>query len=497
MIRRRSTPPPRPSRSPWPNRACGWAALFLAAWAMPVPVANIACAQDPAALWEFSPYQVRVWIAFYDAPQLTDRLYEQIARNVRWKADVLDFSSWRIAVSPVPQRWRSDVLTRFEQFQIPADLPDSDELLQGDKLFIARITVHNGNYLIETRGLDCHFRQWMPVVQKTTLDVAQLPHAVFAAMRQTFAPLTRIEHIAGKAAHVRVRAGGLVQNEESPSWIPKGAMMRPIVRRNDRSGSLRENGLEEVPLTLLMVGDRPRADLPWKVDCEIHSAMRGALNGRNSARIERVAMIARPGHPSTYVRVESDDRAPRALAGYLLYSRTPDEKEETELIGKTNLEGGFHVTPHATSPFRTIYIKSGARLLARLPIIPGFAKEITVNVPDDDHRLGAEAVVQGLENAAMDLIARRQVMAAEIRQFIEQKKFVEAEASLGILRKMDNRGDFIDKVDFAASRLTTSNARAQEKINNMFNGLRILLGSHLDPSLPMQLDSELKAARGS
>ena len=440
---------------------------------------------------EYSPYKTRIWIALDDSPHLTPRLFNQIRRQVGWYADRVDLSSWRVSVEPAPSRWHAEILARLGEIEIADETPESDDIVQGDKLVIVRIKLTPFGYLIQARGLDCHFRQWVPMVEKTTWQAQQIPREVFDAARESFLPLVSIERVEGRTASVRVKAGGLALRKNSPAYVAENAVLRAVMRKNDRIGNLRKGGVETVEWTLLLVKERQGT----RLECEIHTGIRGVLSGRSSPRIERAALVARPTHPSTFLRVESNDlRAPYALPGYQLYARHIGS-EESEYLGLTDWQGGFHVEPHETSPIRTLYIKSGAVLLARLPLLPGLEKELIASVRDDDHRLGAEAIVTGLENNFMDLVARRQVLASNIRDLIEQKEFEKAEEELKEFRKIPDRIAYVKLVNDQSLGLVTQDRRTQEKIRLMFSDLHGLLGNFLEPQLANQLYQEIQNAR--
>ena len=61
---------------------------------------------------------------------------------------------------------------------------------------------------------------------------------------------------------------------------------------------------------------------------------------------------------------------------------------------------------------RLIYVKHGAHLLARLPMVPGLATSEEAVLPSDDKRMETEAFVKGMESTVMDLVARREILRA-------------------------------------------------------------------------------------
>ena len=455
-------------------------------------LAKATCAQEEE-IWEFSPYRVQVWVALEQTPELTSRLSDQIIRTIEWQADVADIAVWRVDAELAPAEYRSEIVYGLEQMTIADETDEADPRLQGDKSIFVSVSLTPGGYRIQARQLDCRYRQWSPVIERTTLQIDRIPFEAAVAMRQSFRPIVQIEKVQGKEAQVRVRAGGLVLTESSPGWIGDDAILHPVIRRNDRVGKIKEGGMQPLPWTLLTIERRERQSTLY---CDTHSAMRYPLAGRTSMRVQRVAIVVRPtAEFSVLNTISQGKKSSKPLSGYEVYSRTPDS-EESELLGLTDWRGSIVVPKHETSPLRTLYVKSGARLLARLPMVPGAENGLLAELPDDDHRLGAEAVVNGLENLFLDLIARQQVLASEIREAIQEKDLDEADKKLAELRKVEDRSKFTMRLDLQHQALKKRNPVDGDKVDRLFLDLRNILGSHLNPNLPSELKREIEAARG-
>lgn len=447
-------------------------------------------AQETEA-WEYSPYRVHVWLATQPTPQLTSRLEQQIRQYILWQAEIVEGSAWRVDVESAPQPWHDELLAGFQFVSLPENVEDTHPLLRGDKLILLRIVEQAGEFLIQARELDCRSRIFGPPVTLATQQIAAIPSAAFTAVASAFMPLARIEKVNDreKTAQVRVRAAGLVLSPNSPAAMGTGEILRPVVRQNDRLGKLRAGGIQVVPWTFLRATDQRGPNL----GCMVYSGLRSPLGGRGSRRVEKFALAVRPTATTTILQLNSSGAAPHPLSGYEVYSRRVDT-ENSELLGRTDWRGQLLVD-RGDQPLRILYVKSGTRLLARLPMVPGLEPLQTAPMFDDDIRLGAEGSISSLQNNFLDLVARRQVLATRIRLSIEERDFAEAERLIEELRGLATRIEFTQFLNEETRNLASDNQREQQNIDELINDIRRLLVNQLDPQLVNDLDKELRAAR--
>ena len=513
-------------------------------------------AQEPTAVlpWEYSPYRITVWLAWSDAPDSSPRLKREVAECLVRQCEAHALSEWNVAVEPVPAALRVDVLQTMSDVTAEQVLAAEPEVLSGDKLMLVHVVAEGGGWHVAARELDCRTRFFGATVERRAEQRELLGLTVFEAIVEAFRPVGRIDRTDEirpdgarvRVARVRIRGGGLATDERSPVYIPDGAVLRPIIRRNDRQGNPRPGGIIPIPLTLLEVmepvrwdddaaptidssstavpedgaseGDNNSTDTSGgstdeeiiasvsspadesahrgrgSLNCEIHSGIRGALGSRSSRRVEQYALLAKPAYPSTELRLQTAGSASRPLAGYDIYARPESEEDKSELVGRTDWRGALDVPP-ADKPLRVLYVKSGGRLLARIPMVPGLDREVTVDVPDDDLRLEAESVVAGLEGYIMDAVVQRELVVARIRRDIAEGKFDEADQRLAKLRSFERPADLERLLVRQERRFVGATADPKGRIAPMFADARGLLNKFLNPSLPQQLAQELQEAR--
>ncbi len=149
-------------------------------------------------------------------------------------------------------------------------------------------------------------------------------------------------------------------------------------------------------------------------------------------------------------------------------------------------------------PLRLVYVKNGTYLIARLPIVPGYLRQETVELPNDDKRLETEAFVKGMESTVMDLVARREILAARIRRRLDQGKIDEARQLLEEIKSFQTKDDLeVMLSSRQQAGLASSDEREQRRIDQLLSGTRILLNKYLDPDQLVALQREVDQAAAS
>ncbi|MCH7728926.1 MAG: substrate-binding domain-containing protein, partial [Planctomycetes bacterium] len=587
-------------------------------------------AQQP---WEYDPYQVRIWMATDDVPELTAGIRQNILRSIVWQAEVVESSAWRIAAQPCPEILRHDMLHRLDEFAAaslkdsdlvvfarPKTMPaeseddtktttftieqlsqltteglrigicdssntrlgrqtksvleanklwdkvkpnlasrkttgiqlveqvlsgeldaalvyrfhtqrvfslssflsrsmlsgfmedfyvltvrtqdDSTTVLDGDKLILLAIDFMNGRFRIRAREMNCRTQSWSHVAVRWSGQVESITDGAMDAIIEVFSPVMRIEEVVngderllfsggsefvadlekgsftaefetlfkrngivmstnvhvikaakdegqwgikdegndrrfiarmesaklvvyerikGNFAHGRLRAGGLIRNKQSPAELPDKAILRPIIRQNDRLGRLAPGGITEIPWTYLTADIRAGS----KLTCAVHSSFRNAVRGKGGRRTERIGVLVSARYPKTEIRLQTRGDESRPLAGYEIYSRVPGVEKST-FLGRTDWRGRLQLN-RDEAPLHILYLRSAGRLIARLPIVPGFQPVQVAAFPNDEDRLWAQALLRDLTIEFFDRVAEREVLTVVIRMRIESGKFEDAE----------------------------------------------------------------------
>jgi hypothetical protein len=402
---------------------------------------------------------------------------------------VIGGATWRLQAELAPAALRSEILITpalITTEQISQALP---KVYDYDKVLLLGIRFLNGEHHIHCREFDCRTRTFGQLVHRRCSQRGLLAGVAEDALVAAFIPIGRVEESRGRDAAVRVRAGGLVYDDFCPSKIRKDDILRCVIRRNDRSGEPRPGGIQEVDWTCVVVRDAQG----YMLQCEVLSAMRNPLAGRHSSRLERVAFLVRPQYDSTVIQLVSRDDDRKPLEGYEIFAKKPldkdaDQKNFAIPLGLTDWQGRIPIPPDE-GPLRLVYVKNGSHLIARLPVVVGYERELVMELDSDDKRLEAEAFVKGMESTVMDVVARREILAARIRRRIEEGNLEGARELLDDIKTFETKEDLDAMItDRRQAGLSSNNEREQQRIDQMLAGTRILLSKYLNPEQLLALE---------
>lgn len=439
------------------------------------------------AAWEFSPYQVQVWIALPDDPTWQEAQLDQIRNMLLGRAETTFGPVWSCQVELAPAALAVDLRHRLSDLKAEDVQLAAPKNFAADKIYLVSVQDEFGQLKVQVRELDYRARQVGVLLERQTPQRDALPLVIWDAIAQAFTPLVKIERVDGPNVAARLRAGGLITADNSPAWIRKEAVLRPITRRNDRSGEPLKNGIQLVPWTMLEVVEQTGSI----INCKLNSGYRSPIPTKGGSRTERLALLVRPQFPSTVLHLRANDKRATPLGGYEVWRKT--SASDGDLLGSTDWRGNFELPRAESGKLQTLLVRSGGQLLARLPLVPGQQMRLEAAIPDDDGRLQAEGFVVALQSKIMDLEARRHIAAFRIRARIKDGKFDEAQQILEDMRTFETRADLSRLVD--QQRVKSANPTTQKRIDKLLADARVLLSKFLNPDLPNELQRELLAAR--
>ena len=446
------------------------------------------------AAWEFTPYDVKICVAFADEPEFTAEFAIRSKEELLNRADIVFFATWKTTAPVANSKITGQLLAGWDKLSFDGLRAGDAKLVEGDKLYLLAVTRDGSDYLIRGRELDLRTHILGPTTERRCGALPAIPLACWDLVAESFVPLAKIETIVKNDITARVRAGGLITDPGSPALIQPGDALKPIIRRNERTGELAKNGIQPVAWTILSVQSREDALL----NCTVTSGYRTPIPTRASARMERFAVVARPRLPATSVVLQSRGKDPHPLTGYEVYVKGIDDKP-TQLLGVTDWRGSIEV-PRGDVPVRTLYVKNGNQLLARLPLVPGDEREAVATTIEDDYRLQTEGFLIALQGRVTDLVARREILAARIRKRISEGKAGDAETLLEDYRQLESRDDLIRDVDKQQGIIADNDALLDKltkaRINKLMGEARTLLqNKYLDPETKNILAKEVELAK--
>ena len=517
-------------------------------------------AQEQA--WEYSPYKVQIWLATETAGELDPQVRESLSFAILRRIDAFIGAPWDAEIIEPPAGLRSSVL--IDPALVTPEVLDTvaPDAWKNDKIILLAVRVNPREFHVEARELDCRTRLYGPPVRRVVRQPELLDIVCFEAVSASFRAITRLEEGAAKSAIVRIRAGGLVIDRSSPCYVGADDVLLPIQRNNDRTGLPTQ--IIPIEWTFLQV-QTPDETNPYLMTCRVWSGKPNPVTGKISARKERYALKVKATGETTTLRVMSRalkrDDVPYPMPGLEIYAKAPEpdppaepeppaetpppsedaaaaategetaaaaastpdagavakvdppKKVDTpkvtgdpaELLGRTDWSGSLDVGQSDT-PLRIVYLKNGAQLLARLPMVPGLEPMLIASVPDDAPRLQAEGFVKGIQGQLMDLEAQREILKARFMLRIgeaaalsgEEKvaKLKEAQALLEEIKQLPTRNDLGLQLDAQQNQQIVSPvASVQSRIDQLYAKLREALGKYLSPGLVNELTGVLNDAQ--
>lgn len=427
-------------------------------------------------------------IALAPRPELTERLRREIEAYVSERVDVAIGAAWDMRIEPPPVQMLGGMLAGLADFTFD-DLPD--EILNGeeDKLLLVVIRGTDGGFSLEARDYDLHTRLLGSVEMRQVTGRAELAGETFAALLAAFAPLTQIEKVDEANVTLRLRAASLAPLDPSIVWVRPGDVFRPVLRFNERDGTLKR--MMPLEWTFFSAAEVKGAE----VGCTMYSGLKNPLSARRRGRVEQLAMLARPAAGSTRLELRSrplpgEPESSRPLAGYAIYAH-PAGSPKTVLLGRTDGHGLLTI-PADENPLRILLIKHGGEPMARLPVMPGLEPVLRAEVPDDDQRLAAEGVIAGFQENFVDLIARRAVLMRRIRTRMDENQLEQAQAFMDELRRLPRQEDLLITLNEQRQQFMTGDARMRKKIGKLFDDTHEIVVRYMNMGDLNQLEHDLQ-----
>ncbi len=464
--------------------------LLVAAWFLTCPAAVRA-----QSVWELTPYRVRVLVEAADLPELRAAA-DQLAEELSPRLENLLGAAWQVETAGV----RAPLVTSDAPVVTKGAL--TPLLRQGDpdKVLMLRVEPAADGWRLDAREWDAATWRLGPVLAYPVRQPAKLRDTAVRAVLEAFRPLGRIDRVEtgpdGQRAVLRLRAGGLPTRDPELHPAHAGQLFCPVIRLNDREGRLRHDRdgnpilPQPVPWTFL-VAERVEAA---EVSCRVETGLGAPLSASRRGRTEQLALGVVPRREPSRLTLLARREPHHPIAGYQVFLQRPGEKA-TRPVGRTDRAGSVEVAPTG-DPLAILLVRSGQQLLARLPVVAGFAAELTAYMPDDTERLEAEAFVTALQEELVDTVTRREVLLARAEAQLEAGRLDEARRLRDRLHQLPDRETLRRRLTTRRSQLRSSDPHVQRQIETLFGDTSKLLDRHLDPA-PVEALSQALARHTS
>lgn len=151
-------------------------------------------------------------------------------------------------------------------------------------------------------------------------------------------------------------------------------------------------------------------------------------------------------------------------------------------------------------PLYLYYVKNGSTLLARLPIVNGMKPMEQADLPDDRRRLETEGLLKGMQAEVLDLVIRRKVLEARIKQEIGKKDLAKADKLLDELKGVKSFEKMSEQVESIQRRALSTEkgpllSGVVKRIDSMLDVTRQLMQKYLQDTMVRTLETEIFNAK--
>ncbi len=545
---------------------------------------SVESGEDSAAdkHWILTPYQMRIWLAVDASPQLQALDASAVSRRVNALVDNWVGAGWDLQIEAPPRKIYTDLLYNFDDLgildiaalyeplpekkeakiravQYDKEEESSDEveefepeveeekprfpiekqklitpnlLRQLDKIYATSLRYENGVYQLGVAEFDTNARVRVLTAKRSFRNLETLPAQIFSCLKEVFSPIAQVDYNGvtdGKTARIKIRAAAMVADVEagSPIMMQKGDVLRPVVRKNDRSTQAPEyDGVIEVTWTYMYINDltvqededlgvlRTNGNGKGQV-ISTFTMLRNPIAARRNTLQEKYGLLVRPVQESSLLKIVANDRENYTLQGYNVYAKSPKIDPEAEgdaptlLIGQTDWRGAIEVTQdifqnQGTTKLVVIYVRNGQQVLARLPIVPGYRAIEEVKLPNDDYRLQYEAFFVGFQNSILDYTVQQAVYKIRIEHHINKDEEEKARKLLKELSKVPSAvalNDVLSKREASLQDDPNIDANTKRKIEGMFEKTRKLIneylqGNDVEGNVLVKMESAVRAKFG-
>jgi hypothetical protein len=474
------------------TKVAGAIALWLACWA------SASTGADLTEIWEGSPYRINAVLAV-DAPgELADQLAVELPRYLEQRVNTSIGVVWRLETEQATGSLRHQMLDGLDDFT--AEEPASDETgargNREDKRLLLTVRATPWGYELAAREFDRNIERWGPTLRRSTRQREAVAEQLFALAEQAVAPLAQLRPDPKDPRQVTLELRGADLPASGPdfSWAQPGDVFKPLLRKTARDGSLVTGGITDIPWTYVEVA--PPVEGASKPVGAIRSIKLRPL-GVPRGRTEQIAIGLRADPGDTVLALRSRMEKEKPLIGYEVFAQDMSAQDggETSLrpLGASNVRGDVQVSP-GRSAVQMLYVKSAGLTLAALPIVPGEKPSVEVWVLDDDMRQRAAARLSALKEDIVDLVARRTIFIARIRQQIEAENLDEARKLLASLDELPGQTKYKIDLDREAQLLQSDDMQVQRRIDRLFAETRKALGKFLDPQAVGAVHEEFRQA---
>ena len=478
-------------------------------------------AVDEVNLWTLRPYAMRIVVVAETRSVASEQITAAIAHHLQDRVAAVVGPLWQLSVVQpmgVDRTLVQRVLATHDIHQLAPTSTSTDEQASPassdtksseqqvelpfepaigggqDKLMLLSVREGPLGFIVEGVEYDLYLRRLGPPLRRELATSQGVLESVFQMACDLFSPVAifTINRENRDLATLSFRGVELPAPESAPQWFAPGDVFLPMLRRTDRDGVSPVDGVQTAPWTLLQV-----TDVAKSVTAQVVSHARRPFSARRRGRVEQLAIHLPVTNDSTrlYLHARSDPKRP--LVGYHVFARDTADGELVE-IGASNEQGVLDI-PRTDAMVRTLFVKSGRKLVAKLPMAPGAELQLAAPLVDESKRLEAEAKLSLLREELIDLVARRNILITRAKAALKAGEYEKADGFVTELEGLPGLSIFNQRLTEQEQVSRARDTNVQARIDRLFEDTRAVLGRFLGSreivELRRKLDATVRAAR--
>ena len=463
-------------------------------------VCLVAACSVPAqaqSVWEVSPYSVKVWCVFGDEPDLPADWQTAFVSQLNSKLRVIFRAVCAGEVQAAPAAANGLLSRGIAELTAAELLGVAPELAKQDKVFFVHLSGGQAGYRIRVREYDAQLAHFGPTDEVTFETLSGIPGRAAQMIADAFSPVARIDRFVDGRVKARLRAGSLIRGEDALGTLQENDVLLPFDRRVASDGTTPLKNIRPIDWTYLrvpppVVDETNATSTLTGLQLEVVSGFKQPFRSKRNRRNQQLALRARPKTPESIIRLQTRAAEPTPLIGYEIHEK--GQNKTTNFLGYTDWRGQLPIARSA-EPIRILLVRTGDRVIAKLPIVPGLRPEIVAAMRDDRQRVETDGFLTGVQTALIDLVARRESLTARIRNLAKAGEIEDAEELLENFRDLPGQEDFQREIQRQQRMLNVTDPGLRKRIDTMFVQTYRTLGKYLDPNRLRQLEAEVAAAK--
>uniref|UniRef100_A0A7C2JZE6 Uncharacterized protein n=1 Tax=Schlesneria paludicola TaxID=360056 RepID=A0A7C2JZE6_9PLAN len=471
-----------------------------ATWSLLVALTMAACGVvhaadvDASTPVELQPYRVHLLLA--------DRRPDGVAREklVEELSSTSDRTwgrRWALQLeSRDPSPWSNHrAFRRFRPETFAADT-DVDAF---DVRYFVQVSALPVGLQLQVRAWEPLWNHASPVLGASVMDPRDAPLRILELCRDLFRPRAVWEKTNDYSARLIVQGGAIAAPDAEFPLIEPQEIFTPWLVARNREGAITRQ--QAVPWTCFVLEDV----VDGRASVRVVSGLRAPLGAKPRGRIDYVAVAARPQWTSTRLDCYSVSQPPRALAAHRVeltpVDLSPPASEESptpptpELV-LTDRLGAVRIDAAGRPPMVWAAVYSGTLKLATVPIVPGSAEAVRLDLPDDSIRLQAEGQLQLLTSELVDTVALRAVVMSAARAAAKKNDWPVVKDKMAEARKIGDPKPLLERVSAvrvpaAAAALAKKDRTTEQRVQRMCDETAEMVRHYLNPEKLNLLQEEL------